>query len=54
VDVNIGAVRLAATPFPLAPAGLALPRWSVRAGYTHWWVGDGGSAGYTTGFLVIW
>src|SRR6185369_13749168 len=45
LELDIGAVHLAATPFPLSEVGRALPRWSACLGYTHWWVAGGGSDG---------
>ena len=54
LDLDIGAVHLAATPFPMSQVGRALPRWSARLGYTHWWVAGGGSDGYVTGLHLAW
>jgi hypothetical protein len=54
IEVDVGARRLAATPFPLSYTGRALPRWLFRIGYTHWWVAGGGSDGYTTSARLSW
>jgi hypothetical protein len=54
LELDVGAVHLAATPFPLSQVGRALPRWSVRVGYTHWRVAGGGSDGYITGLRLAW
>lgn len=54
LQLDIGAVHFASTPFPLSQVGRALPRWSARLGYTHWWVAGGGSDGYTTGLRLAW
>jgi hypothetical protein len=52
--LDIGARRLAGTPFPLSPSGHPLPRWSIRVGYNQWWIADGTSAGYTTSLRLAW
>jgi hypothetical protein len=54
LEVDFGARRFAATPFPLSPAGRALPRWLLRIGYTHWWAGHGATDGYTTSVRLSW
>jgi hypothetical protein len=54
LELAVGALRPAPTPFPLAAPGRSLPRWSVRAGYTHWWVGHGNADGYTTSLRLAW
>jgi hypothetical protein len=55
LELELGALRVAATPFPLSYAGARpLPRWLLRVGYTHWLVGHGGSDGYTTGIALSW
>jgi hypothetical protein len=54
LELDIGAVHLAGTPFPLSQVGRALPRWSARLGYTHWWVAGSGSDGYVTGLRLAW
>jgi hypothetical protein len=54
LELAVGALRPAATPFPLSAPGRSLPRWSIRAGYTHWWVGHGNADGYTTGLHLAW
>ena len=52
--LDIGAIRFAATPFPLSPSSAPPPRWSLRVGYTHWWVDGDGTDGYTTSFRLAW
>ena len=54
LEVDVGALRLAPSPFPLSIEGRSLPRWSVRAGYTHAWIGHGNANGYSTGFMLAW
>ena len=55
LELDIGALRNAATPFPLSPAGRnPLPRWLVRVGYTHSWIGHGTADGYITSVRLTW
>ena len=55
LDLDVGALRNAATPFPLTPVGAnPLPRWSARVGYTHTWIGHGTADGYFTGARFAW
>jgi hypothetical protein len=54
LELGLGAVRRAATPFPLTPVGKPLPLLVSRLGYTHWWIGNGHSDGYTGGFRLAW
>ena len=55
LELDIGALRNAATPFPLSPSGSnPLPRWIVRVGYVHSWIGHGTSDGYVTSVRVAW
>ena len=54
LEFGLGAVRRAATPFPLTPVGRPLPALVTRVGYTHWWIGGGHSDGYTVGFRLAW
>ena len=54
LELDMGAVHLAATPFPLSQVGRALPRWSARIGYTHWWLAGGGSDGFISGLRLAW
>jgi hypothetical protein len=55
LELEIGALRVAATPFPLSYAGARpLPRWLLRLGYTHWLIGHGASDGYTTNIALSW
>ena len=54
LELEVGAVHFAATPFPLSQIGRAPPRWSTRIGYTHWWVAGGGSHGYITALRLAW
>jgi hypothetical protein len=50
----------AASPFPISysPSRALLPRWSIRMGYTHWFIGgdnvDLNSGGYVTSFRLAW
>jgi len=54
LEFGLGAVKRAATPFPLTPVGQALPLMVTRIGYTHWWIGNGHSDGYMLGFRLAW
>jgi hypothetical protein len=55
VEFDIGALRSAATPFPLSVATRnPLPRWLFRVGYTHSWIGHGTSEGYATSVRLTW
>ena len=54
-ELGVGALRNAATPFPLSTVGdNPLPRWTFRLGYTHSWIGHGTSDGYLTSFRLAW
>ncbi len=55
LELDVGTVRLATTPFPLlADRQNPLPRWLFRVGYTHSWVGHGTADGYLSGFRIAW
>jgi hypothetical protein len=54
VEFDIGALHPAATPFPISFTGPALPRWSFRVGYTHWFVDGLNSGGYSTLLRLAW
>jgi len=54
LELHVGRVPLAATPFPLSPAGPALPRFSVRLGYAEWLIGGHSAGGYTTSLRLAW
>jgi hypothetical protein len=54
LELDFGALAPAASPFPISFSGRALPRWAVRVGYTHWFVGGLNSGGYTTTFRLAW
>jgi len=55
VEFDIGALRSAATPFPLSVvARNPLPRWLFRVGYTHSWIGHGTADGYLTSVRLAW
>jgi hypothetical protein len=54
VEFDIGAVRRAPSPFPISWAGPPLPRWTIRFGYTHWFVNGLNSGGYMTSFRLAW
>jgi hypothetical protein len=55
VEFDIGALRSAATPFPLSLATRnPLPRWLFRVGYTHSWIGHGTADGYVTSVRLTW
>jgi hypothetical protein len=55
LELDIGALRTASTPFPLDDAGPnPLPRWQIRYGYTHSWIGHGTSDGLVSSFRLAW
>lgn len=54
LDLEIGALAPARGPFPVEATGAGLPRWYLRAGYTHWFVDGGGADGYSSGFRLAW
>jgi hypothetical protein len=55
LEMDVGALRLAVTPFPLlAERNNPVPRWLFRIGYTHTWIGHGTADGYTSGFRLAW
>ena len=55
LELDVGALRLAKTPFPLlANRNNPLPRWLFRIGYTHSWVGHGTADGYLSAFRIAW
>ena len=55
IQLDVGALRFAGTPFPLAPLGrLPLPRWSIRLGYTHAWIGGAQADGYVSSLRLTW
>ena len=55
LEVDVGALRLARTPFPLvAETRYPVPRWLFRVGYTHTWIGHGTTDGYLTSFRIAW
>ena len=54
LELDIGALRPAASPFPISWDGPALPRWSIRVGYTHWFTHGLNSGGYMTSLRLAW
>jgi hypothetical protein len=54
VELNIGAIRTAANPFPLSFTAPGLFRWSFRFGYTHLFAGGLNSGGYVTSLRLAW
>jgi hypothetical protein len=55
LELDVGALRNAATPFPLSVVGdNPLPRWLFRVGYTHAWIGHGTADGYLTSLRLAW
>ena len=55
LEMDVGALRLATTPFPLLAARHnPLPRWLFRVGYTHTWIGHGTADGYLSAFRIAW
>ncbi|HMF44492.1 MAG TPA: hypothetical protein VKQ32_27650 [Polyangia bacterium] len=54
LELDIGALRPAPSPFPISWSGPSLPRWSLRAGYTHWFAGGLNSGGYMFSLRLAW
>ncbi|MFL5308271.1 MAG: hypothetical protein ACJ8F1_23870 [Polyangia bacterium] len=55
LELDVGALHLAKTPFPLlAGRNNPLPRWLFRVGYTHTWIGHGTADGYLSAFRIAW
>jgi hypothetical protein len=55
LEVDVGALRTAATPFPLYNAGRnPIPRWILRYGYTHAWIGHGTSDALVSSIRLVW
>jgi hypothetical protein len=54
LQLDVGALRPAPSPFPISWTGPALPRWSIRLGYTHWFAGGLNSGGYMTSLRLAW
>lgn len=55
LEMDVGALRLARTPFPLvADTHNPVPRWLFRLGYTHTWIGHGTVDGYLSSFRIAW
>lgn len=55
LEMDVGALRLARTPFPLvAETHNPVPRWLFRLGYTHTWIGHGTADGYLSSFRIAW
>jgi hypothetical protein len=50
LEFSFGAMRFAATPFPLTPDKLPLPSWSFRVGYVQSWSGGATGGGLLTSF----
>jgi hypothetical protein len=53
VELDLGALRFAPTPFPLSPVGRGLPRWSLRVGYQQMWVDEMTSGGTVTSVRFV-
>jgi hypothetical protein len=59
VELDVGAhAPPTASPFPISYSRALLPRWTIRVGYTHWFLAgndvDLNSGGYTTSFRLAW
>ncbi len=55
LELDVGALRNAATPFPLYNAGRnPIPRWLLRYGYTHAWIGHGTTDGLVSSIRLAW
>jgi hypothetical protein len=53
LELDMGALHFAPSPFPLTPANQALPRWSLRLGYTQAWADGVTGGGYTLGLRFV-
>jgi hypothetical protein len=54
IELDVGGLRFAPSPFPLSPSGAALPRWMFRLGYTHASIGGTQSDGYMSSLRLTW
>jgi len=54
LELDVGALRLAPSPFPLSLEGQTPPRWLLRLGYVHSWIGHGTANGYVTSIMLAW
>ena len=59
IELDVGAhAPPAASPFPISYSRLLLPRWTIRLGYTHWFIGgdnvDLNSGGYASSVRFAW
>jgi len=54
LQLDVGALRPAPSPFPISWAAPSPPRWSLRAGYTHWFTGGLNSGGAVFSFRLAW
>jgi hypothetical protein len=54
VELDLGTLRLARTPFPLAVTGRGLPRWALRLGYIQSWAGGATSGGSVLSVRFTW
>jgi hypothetical protein len=54
VELDVGGLRFAPSPFPLSAAGAPLPRWMFRLGYTHASIGGTQSDGYMSSLRLTW
>src|SRR5205085_1134471 len=54
LQIDLGAQRPAPSPFPISWAGPPPPRWSLRVGYTHWFVGGLNSGGVVGSVRLTW
>lgn len=59
IELDVGAHGApAASPFPISFSRSLLPRWTIRAGYTHWFIGgdnvDLNSGGYASSIRLAW
>jgi hypothetical protein len=50
IELDIGALRFAGTPFPLDPDQRSLPRWTLRIGYVQGWGGGAWGGGLLESF----
>jgi hypothetical protein len=53
LELDFGAMRFAASPFPLVPDRRPLPRWSLRIGYVQGWSGGASGGGFVENLRFV-
>jgi hypothetical protein len=52
-ELDFGAMRFAASPFPLVPDHRPLPRWSIRFGYVQGWSAGASGGGFVENLRFV-